>query len=199
MINWLIHLLDNGSSVCDEWCLHLWEVVGIWLTGAATFAAVLVSLRLARREGIRITVTANVLTIVRPGQAPPFPEVVAIIVRNIGTRPAPIEAVAWRRRPWSNQYAYQVFDPATRMTRPPKTVEVAESVKFMLPLAGFGDGFLDDYVGRCPALGARLMRVLVWTPAGHQCSAFLQTSLQQWIVKKISLDRSQQQAGLNGG
>jgi hypothetical protein len=41
---WLLTLLNPMRPLCDDWCLHLWEVVGVWFTGFATFAAVVTSL-----------------------------------------------------------------------------------------------------------------------------------------------------------
>lgn len=194
MRDWMLHLLNPLNSVCDEWCLHFWEVVGIWFTGIATFAAVLLSLALARREGIRMTISAGVRDLIRPGTEPPFPEVLSITVRNIGSRPAPIEGVAWRRRPWSSRYAYQFFDLAGGFPGPPVTVDVGKSVTFMLPLSDrrrvrWGEEFLDDFAGRYPSLGVRLVRVHAWTPAGHRCSSFLESSLRKWIIDNISLPR----------
>ena len=154
MLHWLVHVLDHGSSVCDEWCLHFWEAVGTWFTGIATFAAVFVSLLLARREGIRMTVSAGVRDVVSPGTEPPFPEVLSITVRNIGSRPAPIEGVAWRRRPWSSRYAYQFFDPEGGFPGPSPTtpVDVGKSVTLMLPLSDrrrvrWGEEFLTTSLG----------------------------------------------------
>lgn len=194
MRDWILHLLNPMSSVCDDWCLHFWEVVGIWFTGSATFAAVLVSLALARREGIRITISAGVRDLVRPGTEPPFPEMLAITVRNIGSRPAPIEGIAWRRRPWSSRYAYQLFDLTGGFPGPPRTVDVGQSTTFMLPLSDtsrirWGAEFLHDFAGRWPPLGARLVRVSTWTPAGHRCSSFLEPSLRRWIIDYVARER----------
>jgi hypothetical protein len=49
MFDWWRHALDPVNAMCSEYCLHFWEVIGIWLAGVATFAAVFVSLYLARQ------------------------------------------------------------------------------------------------------------------------------------------------------
>jgi hypothetical protein len=189
MLHWIMHLLDNGHSVCDEWCLHFWEVVGIWFTGAATFAAVLISLVLARREGIRLTVSAGHRDIVGPGSTRPFPEVLAITVRNVGSRPAIIEAVGWRRRPWGRQYAIQFFDPEGGHPGPPVKIDAGNRHTFTLPLDGirvkWAEWFLQDFVGARPWLSLSLIRVIAYTPAGDQCSAFLEPSLKKWLIDKV--------------
>ena len=87
--DWFFHLLNPVNTVCDEWCLYFSKIVGIWFTGIATFAAVLVSLALARREGARMTVSAGDRDVLGSGSRPPFPEVLSITVRDIGSRPVP--------------------------------------------------------------------------------------------------------------
>ncbi len=71
MPHWILHALEPVQTVCGDWCLHFWEVVGVWLTGAATFAAVAMSLVLARREGTRIKVSAGHRLLVQPGEQMP--------------------------------------------------------------------------------------------------------------------------------
>jgi hypothetical protein len=118
MPHWMLHALDPVQSVCGDWCLHFWEVVGVWATGAATFAAVVVSLMLARREGIHIKVSAGHRLLVQTGQQQPWPELLVIVVRNVGSRPAKIEGIGWRRRPWRRLHGYQQFDPQGGFPRP---------------------------------------------------------------------------------
>lgn len=186
MPDWLLHSLDPVRAVCSAWCLHFWETVGIWFTGFATFAAVLVSLALARREGIRIKVSAGVYLDVVPGGAPPFPELLTITVRNVGSRPAQIEGIAWRRRPWSKRHALQLFNVPGH-PGPPATVVPSSAQRFTLPIsrtgAGWSEWFVRDFVGRCPRIGVHLIRVTAYTPAGDQCSAFLDSSLKDWLVE----------------
>lgn len=49
LIEWWRHALDPVNAICSEYCLHFWEVIGIWLAGVATFGAVFISLYLARQ------------------------------------------------------------------------------------------------------------------------------------------------------
>jgi len=130
--HWILHLLDPARSTCDDWCLHFWEVSGVWFTGIATFAAVATFLLLARREGVRLRISAGQFTIL--GGAP-RQEVVLIEVKNVGSRNAVIEGVAWRRRPWGKQYAYQTFDPRFGPGGvPPASIEAGTSHRFTVPL-----------------------------------------------------------------
>jgi hypothetical protein len=82
----MLHWLSHVSSVCDDWCLHFWEVVGVCFTGLATFAAVVVSLALARLEQVRIAISAGQFDVIGPGSVRPFPEILNIrIAKRIRT------------------------------------------------------------------------------------------------------------------
>jgi len=184
MSHWLIHALDPVRAMCGDWCLHFWEVVGVWFTGLATFAAVILSLALARREGFRLTVSAGHRLMVGGGQGPPFPELLAITVRNFGSRRTTIEGVGWRRRPWQRLHGYQTFNMANALG-PPATIEPGEAKTFWLPLsAEWAKDFVKDFVGRRPKVGVHLVRIIAWMPSGTRCSAFLEPSLKQWLLAK---------------
>lgn len=187
----MLHLLTRlgifVSSTCGEWCLHFWEVVGIWFTGFATFAAVVVSLTLARREGIRLAVSARLMLAIDPGAEPPFPELLYITVRNVGTRPAKITGAGWRNRPWGRRHAYQQFN-IKGYSGPPATIEPGNDCDFTIPLSNPGCdwevSFLERVVGRWPRVSVHLVRVIAWTAAGHRCSAPLDSSLKQWLIER---------------
>jgi len=54
-------VLDRLQGVCTRYCLEFWGVLGAWLSGIGTVAAVLVSLHLARQDQrIRLGVSAVV-------------------------------------------------------------------------------------------------------------------------------------------
>jgi hypothetical protein len=188
VLSWLLHALDPVQATCSNWCLHFWEVVGVWFTGLATFAAVVVSLALARREGVRISVSAGHRLAMGAGLEPPFPERLVISVRNVGTRAATIEGVGWRRRPWGKLHGYQQFEPTAGYPGPPATVEPGDARDFSLPLDDtriqWGKYFVRDFVGRWPRVAVHLIRVMAWTPSGTRCSAFLEPSLKQWLVAR---------------
>jgi hypothetical protein len=188
MSHWFLHALDPAQAACGEWCLHFWEVAGVWFTGVATFAVVVVSLVLARREGIRLTVSAGHRLLIQPGQQSPWPELVVITVRNVGSRQAVVEGVGWRRRPWQRLHGLQQFDPANGFVGPPATIDQGESKAFSLPLGDtqmqWGEHFVKDFVGPRPRIGVHFIRVLAWTPSGVMCSSFLEPSLKEWLIEK---------------
>jgi len=199
MSRWILHALDPVQAVCGDWCLHFWEVVGIWFTGLATFAAVVVSLLLARREGLRLSVSAGHRLLVQAAQEPPWPELLVITVRNVGSRRAVIEGAGWRRRPWRKLHGYQHFAATMGYPSPPASIEPGDSQSFVLPLSDpqlqWGESFVRDFVGRWPRVGVHLIRVIAWTPSGSRCSAFLEPSLKEWLIAKAKSMQGAGQAG----
>jgi hypothetical protein len=76
--------------------IQVWNAVGTWLAGIATFAAVVVSLYLARRAD-RIRIQANVgIRLVFAGDGTPAEEHVGITATNHGDRPVIINSIGWR-------------------------------------------------------------------------------------------------------
>jgi hypothetical protein len=162
----------------------------VWFTGIATFAAVLLSLMLARREGIRLKISAQAGNEVVAGRAPPFPEILLINVRNVGSRIATIEGIAWRRRPWSKRGGLQLFDPTGGHPGPPATIPPGGAHRFTLPISRTGaywsEWFLKSMVGPHPRIGVHLIRVFAYTPAGDKCSAWLDNSLKDWLIERAA-------------
>jgi hypothetical protein len=186
MIQWLIHLLNPLRPLCDEWCLHLWETAGTWLAGVATLLAVIVSLVLARRDRIRLGISAGHRIEVVPGAAGPYPEFLVIAVRNVGSRPATIEGIGWHRRfarRW--RHAYQLFN-IEGYPGPPVTITPGGAHHFKLPIAQWGGWFVKDFVGRWPRLRVRFIRVQTWTPAGDKFYGPLESGLRDWLIEKAS-------------
>ena len=103
MTHWLEHSLDPLLAACKPECLHFWEVVGIWFTGAATFSAVVVSLWLAIRQSrpqLRITAQERKLISGVPAgtesvNPADFPDKVVVTMANTGAVPVKVIGVFW--------------------------------------------------------------------------------------------------------
>ena len=75
--------------------IQVWMVVGTWLAGIATVAAVIVALHLARRaEKVRLKVHVGHRVVVI-GDGSPFQEHVSISVTNLADRAVTINSVGW--------------------------------------------------------------------------------------------------------
>ena len=102
--------------------IQIWNAVGTWVAGIATFAAVLVSLNFARRsERVRLKVFAGLRLVIRGDGTPPE-EHLNIGVTNLGDRAVTVNTVGWavgkrkQRRyciqtvsgPWTAQYPIEL-------------------------------------------------------------------------------------------
>ena len=75
--------------------LQLWNVVGTWVAGMATFAAVVVSLWLAgRSERIHLFVRVGIRSIFAGDGSPPV-QALSFEVTNRGQRPVTVVSIGW--------------------------------------------------------------------------------------------------------
>lgn len=129
--------------------IQIWNAVGTWVAGIATFAAVLVSLNLARRsERVRLKVFAGFRLVIRGDGTPPE-EHLNIGVTNLGDRSVTINTVGWvvgKRK--QKRYCIQtVSGPWTAQY--PVELQHGKNASFMVPfnhtpnwLTEFANGFL---------------------------------------------------------
>ena len=76
--------------------IQVWNAVGTWLAGIATFAAVVVSLHLARKAD-RVRMQANAgIRLIFAGDGSPAEEHVGISAVNRADRPVTINSIGWR-------------------------------------------------------------------------------------------------------
>ena len=184
MPHWILHALDGLSSTCPEYCLHFWGVLGAWLAAIATLSAVLVSLALARRTGVRINVEAGVRLLIQPGQDGPWPELVAISVRNIGDCECTIEGIGWRFARWIGRGAMQNPSVGPGYPRLPHALAPDARVTFIVELDPPWDEELARHgLGRWPWLAIWFVKAQAWTPAGVIASARIDRALRQRLLK----------------
>jgi len=90
--------------------IQIWNVIGTWIAGAATFSAVLVSLHLARRtEKIRLNAFVG-LRLLFLGDGSPSEEHLNFGVTNLGDRPVTVTGVGWKVGKRKNtRYAMQTL------------------------------------------------------------------------------------------
>lgn len=75
--------------------IQIWMVVGTWLAGFATVAAVVVALYLAQRsDSVRLKAYAGLRDFI-PDDGSPVEEHLNISVTNLGERPITINSVGW--------------------------------------------------------------------------------------------------------
>lgn len=74
--------------------IQVWNAVGTWVAGIATFGAVLVSLYLARAAG-RVKIKAYVGLRQLVGRGVPAEDLLQFAVTNVGERPVTISNIGW--------------------------------------------------------------------------------------------------------
>ena len=75
--------------------IQIWNAVGTWLAGIATFLAVLVSLHLARKaEMVKIKTDVGIRLVIA-GDGTPAEEHLGFSIVNLGDRPVNIVSVGW--------------------------------------------------------------------------------------------------------
>lgn len=160
--------------------IQIWNAVGTWLAGIATFLAVLVSLHLARKaDSVRIKATVGI-RLVFAGDGTPAEEHVGITVVNQGDRPVTINSVGWRIgkrkkarfcvQPVSGQYTHQY----------PKQLLHGEQASFLVSFKAvpgwpkeFATGFIEDVGGR----NLKTLRALIHTSVGQPIEVVPESSL----------------------
>jgi hypothetical protein len=116
--------------------LQLWNVIGTWVAGLATFAAVVVSLYLAT-QGQRVRLRCHVgIRITYPHVNKADAEFVVFDVTNVGDRSVTISQIGWMFGKRKNR-VYCVQALGLRMgDNVPKRIEHGERAAFYVPLYG---------------------------------------------------------------
>jgi len=135
--------------------IQIWNAVGTWVAGVATFAAVLVSLHLARRsDRVRLKVFAG-LRLVILGDGSPPEEHLNIGVTNLGDRPVTINTIGWavgKRK--QRQYCIQTASGPWTAQHPTELAH-GKSASFMVSfrhtpswLTDFANDFLKSFADK---------------------------------------------------
>jgi hypothetical protein len=132
----------------DNITLQVWSVIGTWVAGLGTLAAVVVSLWIALHQSrVKLEVGAGHRLLITPGSQEK-PEYCLIRVVNVGLRPAKITHVGWEIGKGKNRkYMLQSFGfPESDSI--PKTLQEGEEANFMIPLNYANAN--DDWIIRFP-------------------------------------------------
>lgn len=135
--------------------IQIWNAVGTWLAGIATFTAVVLSLYLARRgDRIRLKSYAGLRVVVR-GDGTPTEEHLDIGVTNLGDRAVTVTTVGWAVGK-GKQRRFCIQDVSGSWTHQyPRKLEHGEHANFMVSfkqtenwLTEFANGFLNPISDR---------------------------------------------------
>lgn len=166
--------------------IQVWNAVGTWLAGLATFAAVVVSLRLARKAD-RVHVEASAgIRLVFAGDGTTAEEHAGITAVNRGERPVIINSVGWRVgrgkgarhciQPVSGQYTHQY----------PKQLAHGEQAAFLVSFNTVPDWAKDFAVGFIQDLEPRnlkTLRAVIHTSVGQSIEVVPEKNLLEKLRK----------------
>lgn len=114
--------------------IQILNAAGTWFAGIATFSAVLVALKLARRaEQVRIKAHVGMVDVVEGDGSPPRLHV-AFDITNLGERPVTINSIGWRIGHW-RRWRYAMQNPSGFTTAGfPKMLAYGEQAFFMVSI-----------------------------------------------------------------
>ena len=160
--------------------IQVWNAVGTWLAGIATFAAVVVSLHLARKaDSIRLQANAGIRHVFA-GDGTPAEEHVGISVVNIGDRPVTINSIGWRIgkgkkarhfiQPVVGQYTHQY----------PKQLVHGEQASFLVSfkaMPGWPKDFATGFVQDLRPRNLQTLRAVIHTSVGKSIEVVPENNL----------------------
>lgn len=169
--------------------IQVWNVIGTWLAGIATFAAVVLSLHLARKaDAIRLQANAGI-RLIFAGDGTPAEEHVGISAVNRSDRPVTINSIGWRIgkgknarhciQPVKGQYTHQL----------PKQLAHGDQASFLVSFRAmpgwpkdFATGFIQDLRPR----NLKTLRAIIHTSVGESVEV---------VPEKNLLERLREAAG----
>ena len=164
--------------------IQLWNAAGTWIAGIATFAAVVVSLHLARKaEAVKIKADVGIRVLIA-GDGTPEEEHVSFSTVNLGDRPVNIVSIGWsvgkgksKRycvQPFAGQYSHQC----------PKQLSHGEQASFLVSFKAtpnwpkeFAEGFVKDMNEK----NLKTLRALIQTSLGKAIEVVPENNL----IKKL--------------
>lgn len=148
--------------------IQVWNVVGTWLAGIATFMAVVVSLYLAKKlESIKLKVNVGI-RLVFAGDGTPAEEHVGFSIVNLGDRPVNILSVGWSIGKKNKRFCIQSAR-GQYTEQYPKWLSHGEGASFLHSFidspnwtADFASGFVQDTSDK----NLKTLRAIIHTSIG---------------------------------
>jgi hypothetical protein len=155
-----------------------------------TFAAVVVSLRLAREQGaVKLRVIAGLWTIVEgrkyDKEAFVTPDFVVVRAANLGSSPVTITSVEWQIGIFRKRYYFQSLNALMIGANvPPVELTTGREANFYVSInTGWLQGMGSKLNQNFPVLSAWSMRVFIHTTAGQTIAQRLNPDLKRKLVE----------------
>ena len=189
------------QTMADRDPLKLLEILGVWAGAIATFCAVVVSLRLARRaERPQMKVGIDERIIVDPGAAhdrsnirlEDFPEVIVLSATNTGLTRVRVNSVGWHWFLIRDIGALQNPPDQRSHSNWPTVLEHGDEMQWVLDLGLLVPKLAKDMLARSWwwRLKLELLCVIVGTSTGHRFRARLGPTLKKTFAAQVRNMRS---------
>lgn len=170
--------------------LEVWNVVGTWLAGLATFSAVVVSLYLANRKtSVQLKVVVGLRLLIR-GDGSPAQEHLVFKVTNLAEHPVIIEGIGWvAGRGKHRIYALQTVS-GDWTSHYPSELTHAKSASFMvsfLDTPNWMTDFARDFLAEVSDEGLKTLRAQVFTSVGKT----IEVKPEQTLLERLKEARHQ--------
>jgi hypothetical protein len=164
--------------------IQIWNALGTWLAGLATFAAVFVALYLAKKvEKVKLKVHVG-LRVVIEGDGTPPKEHVSFDVTNLSERPVTINSVGWRIGKGKHK-RFAMQPTSGRFTSEyPKELAYGKSASFMVSFGhtpNWQSEFANGFVGSKDPKVLKTLTALVHTSVGVTVEAVPEQSLLKFL------------------
>jgi len=164
------------SATLHNMSKDTWEFINTfapWLAAVATFAAVIVSLYLARRQDIHLRVTVGIWKVA--GGPRPDEELVMVDVVNASQRPVRLEKLFWKPVPWSKAGLLWIAPKNAYSSSLPTTIGESLHVTYASPLGEFKTALTGharkEFSGLRGWYRVRFLRFCVMTTTGQTFKA----------------------------
>ena len=182
----------------------LWEVIGTWVAGIGSLAAVVASLWLARKaERPKLRVSAEVMKLVDPSKVSDRetirvaeqPDRIFLVATNVGMTRVRINSVGWHWRLIRDVGSYQNPPERSNQSHPwPAILEHGDQLQWILPFEDIVEHIAENMLANSWwwRVKLRFLRVIVGTSTGNQFLAPPGPSLREAFAEataKIRVNR----------
>lgn len=179
--------------------IETWKFINTfapWLSAAGTFAAVTVSLYLARADRpLKLEATAGHRIIIEHGNGSEekYPEFLYIQVINTGHRVATITNVGWKVGLFKKRHAIQTVQKDMYSSGIPVKIDDGEEAKWLLSLDvkdNWIERFSGDLLRPHPRWNLCWLRLQIHTSVGKTFSAKIEKGLREKLLEECKRQQS---------
>lgn len=166
--------------------IQIWNAIGTWVAGIATFLAVIVSLYLARKsESVRLKTSVGI-RLIFAGDGSPAEEHIGFNVTNHGDRPIIINSIGWKIGKRKNA-KYCIQPVSSKYTAQyPKQLAHGEQATFLVSLnvvPNWSKDFSTGFIKNLSKKNLKSLRAQIHTSLGTTIDVIPENNLLEKLTK----------------